>query len=1349
MSAGFLIQLTHAQNAKHVMEHYKGKASFLSNDEIVDFHSNSKTTKAELLSQLKGGSGKSLNTSLSDLKALRSETDELGSTHHVFQQTINGVPVKDCIVKIHEKGGYVNAASIHMESDIKVPTSPTITAAQAKILGLKALGNPIAVDHVSKQNKAPEPELIIIQNDAKSYVLTWMMDVLSVEPFNRRIIYVNAQNGQTERIEEMKHNCSSASVATRHNGNQTINFNPLPLNANYHYLYDNCRPNATNSKIETSSFISLSQINATTYEILYQDISKPTAGTWPSSTNAQKTEYGIHWGVSKAYDYFLAVHNRKSYDNNDGLIQNFAHVNSDPDNAAWLGGWMLFGDGGDYNPNGYTTGPMTCTDIIGHELAHGVTEKSGGLNYQGESGALNEAWSDMFGADFEAYAETSTLTNIYNIGEKVWKTKPLRSMSNPNNSYFSQPDTYQGTHWVDPNSPNDYGGVHTNSGVANYWFYLLSQGGSGTNDIGNAFNVTAITRAKAIKIAYRALSVYFTPTTNFEQARYYTIKAAEDLYGHCSNEATQAAKAWHAVGVGANNILTLFSSNPNNKFCAAKTTYTFSVPNHVGSTYTWGVPSPATISSGAGTSSIVVNFNNSTAGNKTITVTENSTTSCPTASTSKVITVVPIPVLTVAVSSPTCGNSTITYTASGANRYEWLESTSNPVLNAFAGNSVTANTANITVPTNYSQYLNGYSADGCRNSLWFDFTVNPSPNITVSASADPVCEGGSTTLTATGASSYLWSSNTGYLSATSGATTVYTPGGYTYGGASVTGSNSYGCTATVHKGLATMFARPIDKIIGGNSLMYGMTEQGGTSGLGTIFEWNKQTNAYTKKFDFNGTNGSYPDGYLTYFNGKYYGLTTSGGVNDMGVLFEWNASTNTYTKKVDFNGTAKGSNPFGHLIIYNGKLYGMCSSGGTYNLGVIFEWNPSTNTITKKIEFDGTAKGSYPSGSLRIYNNICYGMTTQGGTSDMGVVFTWNPSTNAFTKNVNFNGTNGSYPNGNDLAFYNNKLYGMTFSGGTSDAGTIFEWNPTTSVFTKKYDFSQSSNPSGMLTLHNNKFYGTTQYGSINYTGGTIFEWDPTSNVFTKKANFPGGTLSGSLTMSPNWFETPTFYGLFGAGGANNQGGILEWSLTSSYPTIKQSFNGTNGLIDFGSGLNNNLVEAYSNATVCAGDGITRTYSAYSGYQGQVTYVWTVPTGATILSGQGTGQITVSYAANAVSGNISVYAYNNCWQTNTATYPVTINCTSSGSNPRIANVDANDESTDITLYPNPSSGIFYLNKGELTGTAIIFDVFGREVLRTELEQNNPQSYFDLQNQAKGIYTLKILGTNISRLVDLK
>jgi Zn-dependent metalloprotease len=257
------------------------------------------------------------------------------------------------------------------------------------------------------------------------------------------------------------------------------------------------------------------------------------------------------------YDYFKQIHGRNSYDNNGSVIKNYVHYSTNYVNASWnsLYERMTYGDG-----NGTTVDAYVCLDVVGHEIGHGVCQYTANLVYQGEPGAINEGISDIWGACIENYVNIK-----YNLNKDLWLHReevgtPNRSLSNPNS--FGQPDTYGAPpYWINPSSGTDYGGVHTNSGIMNYWFYLLSVGKTGTNYNGNSYNIASIGINKAEKILYRAESVYMTSNTNFSNARSYTIQAALDLYGHCSPEVANVTNAWYAVGVGSQYIATQTISN--------------------------------------------------------------------------------------------------------------------------------------------------------------------------------------------------------------------------------------------------------------------------------------------------------------------------------------------------------------------------------------------------------------------------------------------------------------------------------------------------------------------------------------------------------------------------------------------------------------------------------------------------------------------------------------------------------------------------------------------------------------------------------------------------------------------
>jgi hypothetical protein len=287
----------------------------------------------------------------------------------------------------------------------------------------------------------------------------------------------------------------------------------------------------------------------------------------------------VHWAAEVTLDYWKIVHNRNSIDNNGLQVSSYVHFQQNWYNASWDGSnnVMRFGDGG--------SNPLTSLDIFAHEFGHGVTQYSTGLVYQGESGAINEGLSDIWGAVIEFWAVPGKQRWL--IGEDVGST--LRSMSNPNN--YGDPDTYHGTYWY--SGTDDNGGVHTNSGVLNYWFYLLTEGGNGTNDIGKDFDVSGINIQDASHIVYQALN-YLTASSNYQDARSATIQAAIDIFGVNSCPVMSVTNAWHAVGVGAKYQTTFTISGPDD-YCTSASYQINNLP--LGSTVTWSVSGPHTITS--------------------------------------------------------------------------------------------------------------------------------------------------------------------------------------------------------------------------------------------------------------------------------------------------------------------------------------------------------------------------------------------------------------------------------------------------------------------------------------------------------------------------------------------------------------------------------------------------------------------------------------------------------------------------------------------------------------------------------------------------------------------------------
>jgi zinc metalloprotease ZmpA len=251
----------------------------------------------------------------------------------------------------------------------------------------------------------------------------------------------------------------------------------------------------------------------------------------------------VHYGSAKTWDYYKTVHGRNGIAGDGKGALSRVHYGKRYNNAFWQDSCfcMSYGDG-----DGSQFNPLVGVDVTGHEMSHGVTSHTANLTYSGESGGLNEATSDIFGTMVEFYANNADDPPDFKIGEEITPSgTPLRDMAQPSRDGASQ-DCYSAT--------TGTADVHYSSGVANHFFYLLSQGsGTGPYDssttCAGAPGVTGIGNGAAEKIWYRALTVYMTSSTNYAGARTATLNAARDLYGAGSAQYSAVAAAWTAVNV--------------------------------------------------------------------------------------------------------------------------------------------------------------------------------------------------------------------------------------------------------------------------------------------------------------------------------------------------------------------------------------------------------------------------------------------------------------------------------------------------------------------------------------------------------------------------------------------------------------------------------------------------------------------------------------------------------------------------------------------------------------------------------------------------------------------------------
>jgi uncharacterized repeat protein (TIGR03803 family) len=309
-----------------------------------------------------------------------------------------------------------------------------------------------------------------------------------------------------------------------------------------------------------------------------------------------------------------------------------------------------------------------------------------------------------------------------------------------------------------------------------------------------------------------------------------------------------------------------------------------------------------------------------------------------------------------------------------------------------------------------------------------------------------------------------------------------------------------------------------------NGKFYGTTLSGGAFNDGVLFEIDQNGN-FDKKIDFHdGTVGSRIQGGLALgSNGMLYGASWSGGAHYEGTIFKYNIQNQSLHKIADLDneGLNSGAYPYGSLVLaYNGKFYGTTYAGGEYGLGVIFELDPSTDIVTKKYDFSVATGGSPAFNMTLAPNGKLYGTGGSGGSYGLGTIFVFDPTTNSCKKVHDFDGPQtGAIPLGTLTLAYDGKLYGTTSWGGQCNNGILFDFDFRRQTITKRFEFNEietgKAPRSGLLQSSNGKLYGTTELGGA-HSQGVIYEFNPNNGSFAKKVDFssPDGGQAQSCEMT-------------------------------------------------------------------------------------------------------------------------------------------------------------------------------------------------------------------------------------------
>ncbi len=470
------------------------------------------------------------------LREIQCQEDPSGNQHCRYEISMFNIPVKGFHLTTHyNRRSQITSYMIPRA----IPGSPEFRKRGAQLSIQKALEitknnvNATAYTYLAPSANSTEAGLIYVPIDYNfekpTWVLAYEIDVRTSTPLRSERWTIDANTGAIIFTENRLCTFVPGTAVTRYHGTQPIE--TTAVNGGF-VLNDQTRGTGiTTTDLNTGS--------------LFFDADN----TWDNANTAMDEVAGdAHWGSAATFDFYLDLLGYNGLDGNGRGVNSNVHLNDA--NAFWDGENTSYGDG---FPGGTYDQPFTYINIIGHEITHAVTEFSSGLIYDGESGAMNESISDIIGMSVENQTNPGSVDWL--VGQEASSEgNYFRNMANPKE--LSMADTYDGEFW------NDGAGVHTNSSIGNYWFYLLVTGESDTNDLGYSYNVNSIGWEKAYRIAHNTWTQYLSPSSNYQDCALFSLEVAEDLYGNCSSELAQVRNAWAAVGVLTNGSEQNFSASP-------------------------------------------------------------------------------------------------------------------------------------------------------------------------------------------------------------------------------------------------------------------------------------------------------------------------------------------------------------------------------------------------------------------------------------------------------------------------------------------------------------------------------------------------------------------------------------------------------------------------------------------------------------------------------------------------------------------------------------------------------------------------------------------------------------------
>ncbi|MBW8797727.1 MAG: M4 family metallopeptidase, partial [Streptomyces sp.] len=460
--------------------------------------------------------------------------DNDGTVHTRYERTYAGLPVLGGDLIVHTPPASLAAGTVSTTFNNKrTITVPTVSASYSKSAAqTKALRTARALD---AQKPVADGARKVIWAGSGTPKLAWETVIGGFQddgtPSKLHVVTDATTGKELYRYQAVQ----TGTGNTQYSGTVTLN---TTLSGSTYQLYDTTRGGHKTYNLN----------NGTSGTGTLMTDSDDVWGTG-SGSNTQTAGADAAYGAQMTWDFYKNTFGRSGIKNDGVAAYSRVHYSSSYVNAFWDDSCfcMTYGDGSG------GTHALTSLDVAGHEMSHGVTSNTAGLNYTGESGGLNEATSDIFGTGVEFYANNSSDVGDYLIGEKIdinGDGTPLRYMDKPSKDGSSADSWYSGVGNLD---------VHYSSGPANHMFYLLSEGSGSKTINGVTYNsttsdgvaVAGIGRAAALQIWYKALTTYMTSSTNYSAARTAALNAAAALYGTNSTQYAGVGNAFAGINVGS------------------------------------------------------------------------------------------------------------------------------------------------------------------------------------------------------------------------------------------------------------------------------------------------------------------------------------------------------------------------------------------------------------------------------------------------------------------------------------------------------------------------------------------------------------------------------------------------------------------------------------------------------------------------------------------------------------------------------------------------------------------------------------------------------------------------------